>query len=159
MDIKSFTTAELLSFHAQIGEDLKRRGITRSLNNPTGDFAEYLFCKAYGWKQAPNSAKGFDALDGNMRYQIKARRLHDSNKSRQLSALRDLTARHFDYLAGVLFNADYTIFKAAIIPYDYVRGNTRRSEHTNSDLFYLRDTVWHHPTVRDVTQDLQRVRL
>lgn len=29
-----------------------RRGVIRSANNPTGDLAEHLFCKAFGWKQA-----------------------------------------------------------------------------------------------------------
>ena len=50
--------------------------------------AEYLFCKAFGWKQADNSQANVDAIgsDGT-RYQIKSRRLTRFNKSRQLSAI------------------------------------------------------------------------
>lgn len=46
------------------------RGMVRSANNPTGDLAEYLFCHAFGWQQAPSSERGYDATgaDGT-RYQ------------------------------------------------------------------------------------------
>jgi len=45
----------LLQGHVAIADELRRRGITRSHNSPTGDLAEYLFCRAYDWQQAPNS--------------------------------------------------------------------------------------------------------
>jgi hypothetical protein len=60
-DLTLMTAAQLLALHAQIGEELRERGVVRSANNPTGDFAEYLFCAAFGWQQAPNSERGFDA--------------------------------------------------------------------------------------------------
>jgi hypothetical protein len=28
-------------------------GVIRRSNNPIGDLAEYLYCRAVGWKQAP----------------------------------------------------------------------------------------------------------
>ena len=89
---KTLSVAELLVLHAQIGEELRERGVVRSANNPTGDLAEYLFCRAFGWQQAPNSERGYDATgaDGT-RYQIKGRRIHHRNKSRQLSAIRDIS--------------------------------------------------------------------
>lgn len=158
-DISNLSVAELLSLHVKIGEALREKKITRSTNNPTGDLAEYIFCKAFGWEQSTNSVKGYDAVHEGKRYQIKARRLHDKNKSRQLSVLRDLNGHHFDYLAAILFRSDYTIHRAAIIPYEYVLANTRRSNHTNSDLFFLRDAVWEDTSVRDVTQVLRDVIL
>jgi len=43
---------------------------------------------------------------------------HDAAQhSRQLSALRDLRSARFDFLAGVLFAEDYSVMRAAIIPY------------------------------------------
>ena len=102
-DIARVTAAQLLALHASVAEELRRRGITRSSNNPTGDFAEYLFCKAFPWTQAGNSNAHLDAVgpDGT-RYQIKGRRMTRHNKSRQLSAIRNLDGSHFDVLAGVL---------------------------------------------------------
>jgi hypothetical protein len=39
-----------------------------------------------------------------LRYQIKGRPIARFRSSRQLSAIRNLTGAHFDFLAGVLFN-------------------------------------------------------
>ena len=58
MDLKPLTISELLQAHSGILEELRGRGILRSANNPTGDYAEWLFCRAFGWEQAANSVKG-----------------------------------------------------------------------------------------------------
>lgn len=153
MDLETKSVAELLSCHAGIMEELRTRNILRSANNPTGDLAEYLFCSAFGWVQEANSAKAFDAIDGNgKRIQIKGRRLHRRNKSRQLSAIRDLSG--FDTLAAVLFTDDYRVFRAALIPSSVVESQTSYASHTNSHRFLLRDAVWQLPGVTDVTEQL-----
>jgi hypothetical protein len=64
------TPRELLALHARVSDELRSRGITRISNNPTGDLAEFLFCKASGWNQAVNSKTNIDALDSaGSRYQ------------------------------------------------------------------------------------------
>jgi hypothetical protein len=153
--VKSLSVAELLVLHAEIGEELRERGIVRSANNPTGDLAEYLFCNAFGWLQAPHSERGYDAIgsDGT-RFQIKGRRIHRRNKSRQLSAIRDLNGGHFDVLAGVLFDDDFKVIKAALIPIVFVIERSTFIAHTNSNKFMLRDDVWNAPGVRDVTAEI-----
>src|SRR6266403_852679 len=90
MNVETLTVPELLLLHTRIGEELRKRGVTRSANNPTGDLSEYLFCKAFGWKQAANSHANIDAVaEDGTRYQVKGRRIMQFNKSRQLSAIRD----------------------------------------------------------------------
>ena len=54
MNLSELTPPQLLALHAKLCDELRSRGITRSANNPTGDLAEYLFCKAFGWTQAGN---------------------------------------------------------------------------------------------------------
>ena len=56
------TAMELLKLHAEVADELRARGITRSSNNPTGDLAEFLFCRAFGWRQAGNSNANLDAV-------------------------------------------------------------------------------------------------
>ena len=160
IDLTSLTASELLALHAQIGEELRARGITRSSNNPTGDLAEYIFCKAFDWKQAGNSNANLDAVgpDG-ARYQIKGRRLTRHSGARQLSAIRDLEGCHFDVLAGVLFGEDYGILRAALIPRLIVTKRATFVARTNSHRFLLRDDVWDAPGVRDVTDALKAVEL
>jgi hypothetical protein len=157
-ELRDLTPPELLVMHAAVSEELRRRGVTRSSNNPVGDLAEHLFCRAFGWKQAPNSMRDADATDAaQMRYQIKGRRLTMHNNSRQLGALRDLPAQGFDVLAAVLFQEDYRVLRAALIPHTRVVELAKRVERTNSWRFLLRDTIWSVADVRDVTDDLRRV--
>jgi hypothetical protein len=148
------SVAELLALHVAIMEELRARNVLRSANNPTGDLAEYLFCSAFGWAQENNSAKAFDAIgkDGT-RYQIKGRRIHRRNGSRQLSAIRNPDG--FDTLAAVLFNDDYRILRAALIPAAVVRDHSKFIEHTNSHKFLLRDAIWDETDVLDATEQLR----
>jgi hypothetical protein len=158
VNLTGFTPPQLLVLHSDVADELRRRGITRSSNNPTGDLAEYLFCKAFGWKQADNSQANVDAIgaDGT-RYQIKGRRITRFNKSRQLSAIRDMAGSHFDFLAGVLFDEDYTVLRAALIPHSVALERATFVERTNSHRFLLRDEIWNAPDVRDVSAELRAV--
>jgi hypothetical protein len=75
-DFASLPPPQSLLLHAQLADELRARGILRSANNPAGDLAEYLFCKAFGWTPAGNSSPNVDAVAGDgMRYQIKGRRI------------------------------------------------------------------------------------
>ncbi len=98
--------------------------------------------------------KGFSARDrGSIRYQIKGRRLHPRNQSRQLSAIRDLDG--FDTLAVVLLGSDYRVMRAALIPCAVVRQRCKFVRHTNSYKFMLTDDIWDDPLVTDATAKLR----
>lgn len=144
------SVSELLEAYSQILNELKSRDVLRTFNSPTGDYAEWLFCKCFSWDQSPNSQKGFDALDQQgLRFQIKAIRLIGKSKSRQMSAIRDLSA--FDALAGIVFDENFKVLRAAIIPANIVKECSRFTAHTNSYRFYIRDSVWGQEGVKDVT--------
>lgn len=91
-----------------------------------------------------------DGPDGT-RYQIKGRRVHRRNPSRQLSAIRDLAGMHFDILAGVIFDDDFRVIRATLIPRDIIEERSTYVAHTNSHRFTLREDVWSAPGVLDVT--------
>jgi hypothetical protein len=150
--IKQLKSNELLSLYADIMEELRRRGVVRSSNNPVADFAENLAAKALGLKKAKLSTKGFDAVDQEGRtYEVKSRRMTEHTKSRQLSAIRKLEEHSFDFLVGVLFNPDFSVSRACLVPYEVVKGIAVYRSHTNAWIVQLRDEVWDHPEVRDVT--------
>lgn len=160
MELASMSPAELLALHARVAEELRARGVTRTSNPPAGDLAECLFCRAFGWKRTDNSNKGVDAIGADgLRYQIKGRRMRLTSASRQLSAIRNLDGEHFDFIAGVLFFADYRVMRAAIIPRAIAVERARFDGHTNSHILFLRDDVWNSPNVRDVTAELCAVTL
>ena len=87
------------------------------------------------------------------------RRVTRFNNSRQLSALRDLGGGHFDFLAGVLFNEDYSVMRAALIPHAVTTQRASFVKRTNSHRFLLRDEVWDTQGVMDVTEKLRAFRL
>lgn len=153
---KSTTNAsdlDLLRQHGEALKELRRRGTIRTSNNPVGDYAETLFCRAFGWDQTPNSERDTDAIgpDGT-RYQIKSRRLTQHNGSRQLGALRRLPDKNFDVLAAVLFAEDFSVIRAALIPHSVTKERASYVQATNSWRFLLQDDIWSCKDVIDVTK-------
>jgi hypothetical protein len=163
IDIQALTVGQLLRDYGAILDELRRREIVRSTNNPVSDYAELLFCNAFGWRREVNSASGYDATDENgLRYQIKARRLTPtagpSGQSRQLSAIRtldDSASAPFDFLAGLLVDANFQVIRAALVPVAVVRQRSKYVKHTNSRRFLLHDDVWNLPGVKDVTAEVR----
>jgi hypothetical protein len=132
--------------------------IVRSSNGPTGDYAELLFSRAFSWSLEGNAASGHDATDeAGQRYQIKSRRITRHNGSRQLSFIRRLPDKTCDFLAAILFNADCSIHRAAILPHSILikPRRSRFSKHANGWLFKLEDDVWRIPEVQGVTVKLK----
>ena len=156
-ELSTLSPSQLLVLHADIADELRNRGVTRSSNNPLGDYAEHLFCKAFGWHQESNSVKAFDAIDQttNLKYQIKARRLTEQNPSRQLSAIRNLDMKGFDTLAAALFDRSYKILRAALIPHYVILNYAKYIEHSNSWRFMLHDKILMQQGVTDVTEQLR----
>jgi hypothetical protein len=149
----------LLADYCRVVDELERLGITRSSNVPTGDLAEFMFCKAFGWTKTDNSTPHFDAKDAaGVRYQIKGRRENRAGDPPHLSAIRDLDGEHFDKLAAVLYSHEFDVLRAAIIPRSVVVRRSQYVKRTNSHRFILHPSVWEEPGVTDVTKRLKSLR-
>lgn len=162
VELSGRSTSDLLALYGTILNVLRERGITRSENPPTGDYAEPLAARAFGLALTNNSSSALDGTNtSGVRYQVKGRRMTRWNKSRQLSAIRGLDAptQPFDFLVGILFNADYTIMRAAMIPFDQVRPRATFQSHVNGWRFMLNDVVWTLVGVRDVTEEIRLATL
>src|SRR6266403_5187173 len=132
-DLEHLSVPGLLALYAAIVEELRKRGITRTSNNPVADYAEHPCERALGLTRVGSSTKGYDATDeDNRRYQIKGRRLTTHNASRQLGVMRELNDKPFEYLAGVLFREDFQVLKACLVPLEQVRSHSEYIERTNS---------------------------
>ncbi len=151
-DLTDTPPSALLALYVDVLAQLRQRAIIRSTNNPVADYAEYLVAQALGVQLAAKSTTGYDAIgsDGE-RYEVKARRLTASNLSRQLSAIRGLPERHFDYLAGVLFAEDFTVARACLVPISVVEQEATYRSHVNAWILHLRDSLWARGDVRDIT--------
>jgi len=154
--LESLRTSELLSLFARILEELRNRKVVRSSNNPVADYTEWLVAKALSLKQLRGSTTGCDAVDSDgRRYEIKGRRLTRHNTSTQLSAIRGLDLCHFDFLAGVLYDEEFLVARACLIPYEVVKATAAYRKHVNGWTVYLRPTMWEEPGVIDISDQLK----
>lgn len=145
----------LLRLFAETIEELRRRKIVRSSNNPVADYAESIAAHALQLKLVGKSGAGHDGEDASGgRYQIKSRRITPHNSSRQLSFMRNLDTRPFDYLVGIIFDAEFRIYRACVVPFDVVQKLSAFSKHVNAHRLLLRDEVWSLPGVRDVSAEM-----
>ena len=152
---KPLPTDELFRLYFQLLEILHDREILRNGNgnNFTADWAEYLFCYAFGWEPVPSgSQKGHDATDKNrIKYQIKARTLPG-----QMVHVANIEAkpRPFDVLAVVLFTTSGGIDYAALIPWDIVRAYARPQKSKTAYILTLSQKV--RRAAQDVTKELRQ---
>ena len=156
MDFTGAPTSELLSSYREVLAELRRREIVRTGNAPTGDYAETLVKVAFRGELAPNSEKSWDVLTPlGEKLQVKSRLLDDPTKSkqRQLSPIRSWG---FDYLAIVLFDSTYRVWRAVKIPADLVRGTGTHSDWVNGELIIARDSLLEHPQAEDLTGLLRK---
>lgn len=136
------TVRELLTAYLQSIDALRARGICRSKNNPVADYAEWLVADRLGLQLTAKSNVGYDATAANgTRYEIKSRRVTPDNSSLQLVALRGLNLNQFDFLVGVVFEADFSVRYAAKIPHEAVVRLSTYTAHTNSHRFIFRKSV------------------
>jgi hypothetical protein len=146
---------DLLRSFAAVIDELQRRGIARSINNPLADYTEWLVSTKLGLNLVANSRSGFDATSADgMRYQIKGRRVGAESTSIQLSALRNLNQRNFDYLVGVVFEPGFSIRHAAVVPHEVVVERSTYNAHTNSHIFHMRPSLLEDQRVQDVRDRL-----
>jgi hypothetical protein len=125
MNWSELSDVQMLTAYAELMEELRSRGICRSSNNPVGDYTEGLVAAKLHLELRGKSASGYDAVDpAGKRYQIKGRRLTPHNQSTQLSALRNMKDEPFDFLVAVIYNPNFTVAYAGIVPYSVVLENS-----------------------------------
>lgn len=160
MNLNQLSERQLLELHCRLMAELRTREIVRSSNNPVADYTETLISRALNAKLETNSRAGYDAIAGDgTRIQIKGRRLTKANKSTQLSALRNLSAMPFDYLAAVAFDETLNVAYAALIPLSVVQALAVYRAHTNAHAFHFRPAVLQVDGVRDISSEVRAAML
>lgn len=155
MDFTALSETELLRFHAGVIDELLRRGVVRTANNPIGDYTEWLVRDRLGLALEPNSRTSYDGIDAaGIRYQIKGRRSKRPTGNVQFSVIRNLEKCAFDYLIAVVFNPDYTIRFAAKIPHTVVSEVAVYRKHVNGRVPIVRENIFERSGVVDITNVL-----
>ncbi|HEY0901538.1 MAG TPA: hypothetical protein VGD95_05390 [Micavibrio sp.] len=109
----------MMQLQTQLQDELAARKIILNPSQPVGDYAIHLACAAFDLQREPPATSGYDASDSEgLRYQVKFRRLAHAQDTRQLNAIKGIEQRKFDFLIGVLFNADMSIFRAVMMSFE-----------------------------------------
>jgi len=155
--LKKSNPKELLQSYGKIIDELLVRRIARTRNNPVGGYTEWLVSQRLKLTLNRNSKKGFDATDKRTgaKYEIKARWVTPSNKSRQLSAIRDLQGRHFHFLVAIVYDENFEVILALKIPRSVVEKKARFSGSTNSYRLMANDSLKSEPGVEDIAHLLR----
>lgn len=149
--LKDFSPKELLQITGKVLDELSVRQFVRTNNNPVSGYTEWLVSQRLGLTLCGNSEKGFDATDkSGVKYEIKARRVTPTNKSRQLSAIRDIEGEHFDFLIAVVYNKDFEVILALKIPRTIVVAKSSYVKSTNSFKLLAEDWLKDEPGVEDI---------
>ena len=152
IDLMAATESELLAFHGSVLTELKRRGVVRTGNNPTGDYTEWLVAKTLALSLATSSAKGFDATDADgVKYQIKGRRITSQNPSTQLGVIRSLESSDFDVLIAIIFDESWNVLHAVKISHETVSKIATFRKHTNGHVMHIRRQELAQPGVEVIT--------
>ena len=159
-NLAELNTLELLRLQAQAVAELRAREIVRTHNNPLTDYAEYLAAKALGLDLGVNSQTGHDGKDVHgLRYEVKSRRVTTSNPSRQLSSIRKLGEKHFDWLLAIIFDETFLVDKALLLPHEAIADYAKHRGHTNSHVLIMKGAVLKDHRLKDITERIRAVQL
>ena len=159
MDLKKESSVQLMNTYAKILTELNERKVVRTYNSPVGDYAEWLVQEKLGLVLEGNSQKGYDAHDPTtgLRYQVKSRweRGAASVQSRALSVIRNYDDNQFDYLIIVIFDEEFGVKEAYMLPHDTVGTYARYRKHLNGHLLIALGTVLADENTKNIAQQLR----
>jgi hypothetical protein len=151
MNLEELNNADLLRLQARATEELRRRGVVRTRNNPLGDYTEWLVASRLNLNLAGNSSAGYDAIsDAGVKYQIKGRRITPDNQSRMLSAIRSYDKKGFDWLVAVIFDQDFNVVNAYLVPHEAIEAYAPHREHVNGRVVVMAGPVTRDPRVMEI---------
>lgn len=159
MSIKGKSPIDLMNMYAEILKELNSRNVVRTYNSPVGDFAEWLVAEKLNFVLEHNSKKGYDAYDPKtgLRYQVKSRweRGKASTKSRELNVIRNYEDNQFDFLIVVIFDENFGVKAAYMLPHDTIESYARYNKHQNGYILIAKGAVLSDKDTKDITLQLQ----
>jgi len=154
VDLSKLSIAELFALYSGILRELRDRKIVRTSNAPAGDYAEYLVAAALGGELVTSSEKSQDVVANGRRIQVKSRVIASPKSvgQRQLGVIRTFD---FDDLAIVLFTADYSVWKAVLLPAEMAHQRSIYRKYVNGRVLFATDPLMGEPGVEDLTERLR----
>jgi 5-methylcytosine-specific restriction endonuclease McrA len=149
----STPSTDLLSRYVEVVRALQAKGLIRG-EKVVGGYAEALVIRALELRLATGEQRGYDANDPKtgLRYQIKSRRISQTNRDAGVGPFRDLDVGLFDVLVAVIFDQAFDIVRAARVPVAVVREMARTVNYDGTKRLQIGPRLLAHPDVEDVTE-------
>lgn len=151
VDLATFTNRQLLDAWTGSLEELHRRGVVRTYNNPIGDIAEAIVARHYKGSRAAFDNPAWDVAVGDDLLQVKACRRSTATTRLGFSPLRHRSG--YTALVLVVFTADMRVEQAWRIPRAVVNELARDVPHVNGFRIALAANVTAHPDVERLQLD------
>ena len=159
MELSDKSTLALMHLYGEILWNLNKRGVIRTYNSPVGDYAEWLVSQKMKLTLERNAQKGYDARDDatGLRYQIKSRweRGAPCPQSRELSVIRNYEENQFDYLFIVIFDGNFHVKEAYLVPHHTVGRYGKYRRHQNGWIIAAAGPLLKDPSVTNITELFQ----
>jgi hypothetical protein len=140
-NLKHIDEQALLHLYADLMDELRDRKLIRSSNNPVADYAEKIAVETLHLERVGKEEKGYDAVGGHTKYQIKGRRITRHNNSRQLGVIRNLDEKLFDFVVAVIFDEDFAVKEIWKIPHQFIKENSKYSSIQNGHIFIANSSL------------------
>ncbi len=142
---------ELLVAYLYAMERLRPYGI-----ESIADFAEFLFASALGGERVGRGKKGHDVIVPKMgRVQVKERRLPADGRKEERLHLKNMECSSCDFLGAVIFENDFGIKKATLVPHKIVWQVILR--HPDPERKVRFDLIAGLPGAEDMTERLRKI--
>ncbi len=141
------STPELLELSADLGEELRTRGVMPNYADPSREYARHLAVRGLELATEPSGLVDSQGL----RYRIMGVRRIEGGGPLRSGPLDDLAAANFDMLVIVVFRRDFQIERASLAPIDVVRELATAPDPTAEPTLALDDSLWSAAGVIDVT--------
>lgn len=145
LELAKLTNRELLQAWAGSLEELRRRNVVRTYNNPIGDIAEAIVARYYQGVRGSFAQAAWDVKVGDELLQVRACRRSTPTTSLGFSPVRHTEG--YTALILVVFRADLRIEQAWRIPCDVVNEFARFNSHVNGHKITLTAAVRSDPRV------------
>lgn len=153
MDLSQLSNVELMQLNQLTLDELERREVIRTRNNPISEYTEWLVADKMQMVLAAPSTKGYDATTTDDRkIQIKSRKNNLKNKSLILGIIRNYDLNQFDELIAVIYNHDFSIRYAMSIPHELVKEYGFYNEHQNGYTLRISNLLLNDPRVTDIIE-------
>ncbi len=149
---------EILKVWTGAMDELQKRNVIRTANNPIGGLAEAIVFEHFGGERGSFNQKAWDIrTEAGERIQVKALRRAGERQRRNLGAIRD---SDYDSVVVVMFNAAFELTNAVKFPpRELVEETFQVRAHVNGRIVRLSDTFLRHPQVEtlDLSAAYERI--